>query len=193
MRFAAIGAIVIMALAACNPVASIARDTNSIRLEAKALAEHGRSINDQEVVDRAERIEEHAAGIHESLSDVESKTPPWMTMVTWLAVAAAIVAGLVFLAQSGLLSAIRIAIGWIPARKLSDAELAHKMLGSDAETPREYVAARRASDPMFEAAWRKINKEKECTSSPQSNPCSDQSSSQQPASQPDTGSPTSSP
>jgi hypothetical protein len=44
----------------------------------------------------------------------------------------------------------------LPRSAVSDADLARSMLDpSRPESAREYVAARRASDPAFEAAWRK--------------------------------------
>jgi hypothetical protein len=44
----------------------------------------------------------------------------------------------------------------LPRSAVSDADLARSMLDpSRPEGAREYVAARRASDPAFEAAWRK--------------------------------------
>ncbi len=66
-------ATLVCALAAgCNPVARIAGNANSIRTEAAALADHGRSTNDQTVVRGAERIEDLAADIHTTLPDVDS-------------------------------------------------------------------------------------------------------------------------
>lgn len=147
-------------LAGCNPVAKIAQSSNGIRVEAQALVSHGQQVGDDEVVKRAQRIDGLAAGIHEDLADVEAKTNEWVSMFSWVAIATVAVVVLVVLWRSGAFTAIRIAIGWLPRRKVTDAELASKMLGDDEETPREYIAAKRASDAEFDAAWRRINKEK---------------------------------
>jgi hypothetical protein len=65
----------------------------------------------------------------------------------------------VILWQTGLGTAVRIAIGWLPRKKVIDADLAAGMLNPDKpEDAREYVAARRASDPEFDAAWRRLHK-----------------------------------
>jgi hypothetical protein len=62
----------------------------------------------------------------------------------------------VILFQTGIGAAIRAAIGWIPRRKVQEANLAAAALDPGrAETVRELIAARRASDPLFDAAWRK--------------------------------------
>jgi hypothetical protein len=69
------------------------------------------------------------------------------------------VAVVVLLWQTGLGQAIRIAVGWLPRKKVSDAELAFSMLRPESkEDPREYVAARRGADPEFDAAWRRLSK-----------------------------------
>ena len=49
---------------------------------------------------------------------------------------------------------------FVCAVSVADADLAAGMLDPDKpENAREYVAARRASDPEFDAAWRRIHKE----------------------------------
>lgn len=153
--------ILVLALVGCNPVTRIAQSSNGIRTEAQALVVHGKQVGDDEVVTRAQRIDGLAAEIHEDLADVEAKTPEWVSLLSWVAVATVAIVVFVMLWRSGAFTAIRIAIGWLPRRKVSDAEMAAAMLSDDkTENPREYVAMRRGSDPMFEAAWRRINKEK---------------------------------
>ena len=151
--------VLVVALAGCSPVERIAGNTNVIREDAQALIDHGQATSDQEVVDRATRIDKNAADIHVQLTKVQDITPAWLSTLRWWGIAVA-VAGIAFLAwNSGIGTAVRIAIGWLPRRKVSDAEMAAAMLSDDkTENPREYVAMRRGSDPMFEAAWRKLNK-----------------------------------
>jgi len=145
-----------MVLAGCSPVERIAGNTNVIRQDAQALIDHGNAIKDAEVVDRATRIDENAADIHVQLTKVQDITPAWLSTLKWWGIAVA-VAGIAFLVwQSGIGTAIRVAVGWLPRRKVAQAELAVDMLDPDRpEGEREYVAAMRAQDPEFDAAFRK--------------------------------------
>jgi hypothetical protein len=136
-------------------VQRIAQSSNDIRAEAQGLIQRGTETGDPEVVARATRIEALASGIHVSLSGVEDKTPAWMTMLTYGAIAVVAVALVIVLWQTGIGSAIRVAIGWLPRRKVVAAELAVDMLDPNRpEGDREYIAAMRAQDPMFDAAFR---------------------------------------
>jgi len=146
-------------LVGCSATERVSDNANEIRAEARALSVHGESIQDKEVVTRADRIYELAADIHAQLPGLEDRTPAWMETLVWVAVAVVAVAACVLLWQTGLGQAIRVAVGWIPRKKVSDADLASRMLDEKSpEDAREYVAARRASDPEFDAAWRRIHK-----------------------------------
>lgn len=153
---------VALILCSCNPVQRISNHANAIRTEAQALEDHGQVIGDPVVVAGAERIDGLAAGIHDELPNVTNKVPAWLSTLQWWGIAVAVVAVAFVLWQSGAFTAIRIAVGWLPRRKVRDAEMAAAMLDDDkTENPREYIAARRGSDPAFDAAWRRIkNKEK---------------------------------
>jgi hypothetical protein len=146
--------------AGCNPVARISANATKIRNEAGTLIDHGNAIGDPVVVESATRIDGYASDIHGDIPSVQAVTPAWLSTIHWWGIAVAFVAVAFILWRSGALTAVRIAIGWLPRRKVTEAELAAKMLGNDEETPREYVAAKRGSDELFDAAWRKINKEK---------------------------------
>jgi hypothetical protein len=141
---------------ACSPVERIAGNTNVIRQDAQALIDHGNAIKDAEVVDRATRIDQNAADIHVQLTKVQDITPAWLSTLKWWGVAVAVI-GIAFLMwQSGIGTAVRVAVGWLPRRKVTQAELAVDMLDPDRpEGEREYVAAMRAQDPEFDAAFRK--------------------------------------
>ena len=146
--------IVLSLLVGCSPVSRIANNTNEIRTQAQLLADHGMAINDPVVVTGATRIDTLAAGIHIALGGVEDKTPAWMSMLTWIAIAAVVVAVVVLLWQTGLGTAVRVMVGWLPRKKVSQAELAVDMLDpSRAESGREMIAAMR-SDPEFDLAFR---------------------------------------
>lgn len=148
-------------LVGCSPTARVAHNSTMIQAEAQALIDHGRQVGDPEVVTHAERIHGLASDIHGQLPYLEDKVPAWLTTLWWLAAAAVVIGLCVLLWQTGLGTAIRVAIGWIPRRKVQDADIAAGMLDPDKpENAREYVAARRASDPEFDAAWRRLHKEK---------------------------------
>lgn len=150
-----LAAVALLAVA-CSPVERIAGDTNAIRTDAQALIDHGHAIKDAEVVERATRIDTTAADIHVALTQVQEITPAWLSTLRWWGVAVA-VAGIAFLVwQSGIGTAVRVAIGWLPRKKVAAAELAVDMLDPNRpEGDREYVAAMRAQDPEFDAAFRK--------------------------------------
>lgn len=108
---------------------------------------------------RADIVDAHR--INRALTGVEDQTPWWASVVGWIMVAVVAVCVVFALWQTGLGQVIRIAIGWLPRKKVQDAELAASMLDeNNKENPREYIAARRASDPEFDAAWRKAQGDK---------------------------------
>jgi hypothetical protein len=154
--------LLVLLLVGCNPVQRISNHANAIRTEAQALGEHGQATGDPVVVAGAERIDGLAAGIHDELPNVTNKVPAWLSTLQWWGIAVAVVAVAFVLWQTGIGTAIRVAVGWLPRRKVRDAEMAAAMLDDDkTENLREYIAARRGSDPAFDAAWRRIkNKEK---------------------------------
>jgi len=150
----ALAAVALLAVA-CSPVERIAGDTNAIRTDAQALIDHGHAIKDAEVVERATRIDTTAADIHVQLTQVQDITPTWLSTLRWWGIGVA-VAGIAFLVwQSGIGTAMRVAIGWLPRKKVAAAELAVDMLDPNRpEGDREFIAAMR-SDPEFDAAYRK--------------------------------------
>lgn len=153
--------LVVLLLAGCNPVARISANATAIRNEAQALIDHGIAIGDQVVVQGATRIDEHAAAIHGDIPSVQAVTPAWLSTLQWWGIALA-VAGVAFvLWQSGAFTAVRIAIGWLPRRKVAAAELAVSTLDpSRPEGDRELVAALRA-DPEFDAAFKRAKGRKQ--------------------------------
>jgi hypothetical protein len=153
--------VLVLFLAACNPVARISANATAIRNEAGALIDHGNATGDQIVVQGATRIDEHAAAIHSDIPSVQAVTPAWLSTLQWWGIALA-VAGVAFvLWQSGAFTAVRIAIGWLPRRKVAAAELAVSTLDpSRPEGDRELVAALRA-DPEFDAAFKRAKGRKQ--------------------------------
>ena len=150
-----ISVLLVLALTACNPVARISANATAIRNEAGALIDHGNATGDQVVVQGATRIDEHAAAIHGDIPSVQAVTPAWLSTLQWWGIAVA-VAGIAFLAwNSGIGTFVRIAIGWLPRRKVAAAELAVDTLDeSRPEGDRELVTLLRA-DPEFDAAFKR--------------------------------------
>lgn len=142
----------------CNPVQRIALNTNEISAQAQALSDHGRHVGDAVVVDRSTKILELAADIHATLPDVEARTPAWMSMLMWMAGAVVAVAVCIILWQTGIGRTIKVLLGWIPAPIEREAKLLKDVMDPNRqEDLREFVAARRASSPLFDLAWRKAN------------------------------------
>jgi len=147
--------LLVFILAGCNPVARISANATAIRNEAGALIDHGNATGDQVVVHGATRIDAAAAAIHGDIPSVQAVTPAWLSTLQWWGIAVA-VAGIAFLVwQSGIGTAVRIAIGWLPRRKVAAAELAVDTLDeSRPEGDRELVTLLRA-DPEFDAAFKR--------------------------------------
>ena len=156
--------LLVLLLVGCNPVQRISNHANAIRTEAQALEEHGQAIGDPVVVAGAERIDGLAAGIHDELPNVTNKVPAWLSTLQWWGIAVAVVAVAFVLWNSGILGSIRIALGWLPRRKVAQAELALDTLDeSRPESARELVAALRSQDAEMDAAYRKAQKRRKAS------------------------------
>jgi hypothetical protein len=93
-----------------------------------------------------------------AVSGVKDAIPFWATLLQYGLLCAILLGAVALLWMTGLGTLIRVAIGWIPRRVQNEADLAGKMLSDDPATAREFVAARRASDPLFAAAWGRSTK-----------------------------------
>ena len=155
----------------CSASRRIAVEANAISEGADTITHLAEQIRDtsqevesirtaEEIQDRAMQIRQSVTDIHAALPGVTDKTPWWGDMIRWLAIAAAGAALVWLLYATGVASAIRVALGWIPRRKVNEAEMAAATMDQNSpETIREWVAMKRASDKEFDAAWRKISKE----------------------------------
>ena len=151
----------VLLLASCSPVQRIADRSNEIRAEAQVLRHHGQQADDAVVVHHADVIDGLAADIHGELPGVQDRVPAWLSTMKWWGIALAGVAVAFVMWQSGAFTALRIAVGWLPRRQVATAELAADMLDpARPESEREFVAAMRARDPVFDAAYRRIKKGK---------------------------------
>lgn len=89
-----------------------------------------------------------------AVSGVKDIQSAYITALIFCAGAAASVALSFILWQSGAGIALRALAGWIPRRTQNEAALARQMLSDDPTTAREFVAMKRGSDPLFNAAFK---------------------------------------
>jgi len=156
-------ALALLLLAGCSPVQRIAANAASIRDEAQALEAHGVEVGDPVVVASASRIQALAGGIQGDLGGIQDRTPSWVTAVVYGGVAVVAVAVVVVLWQTGLGTAVRVAIGWLPRKKVAAAQLAADTLDSSRpEGDRELVAVLR-TDPEFDLAYRRAKQQRKAT------------------------------
>ena len=151
--------------AGCSATKQIAQSASQVSTLSERIVRQADAIaltSDQaEVVKSAESIRadaysilDHSQRIAISVTATKDTTPAWMTLVEWLAIAAFSICAAWILTASGALGAVRAALGWLPKRKVMDANLARQVLDSGSETGiREYIAARRMSDAEFNAAF----------------------------------------
>ena len=165
--------------AGCSPAARIADASGVIRSNAESSLDrfarvetYGAAAGDRRIVTEAKggAAEQRAIigateTIVSNLPGVRDVTPWWAQMLTYGAVALAIVGIVALLWMTGLGQFLRTLLasvaGFIPRRQRQDADLAAKVMDSQsAEGIREYIAARRAADPMFDIAYRKAHDER---------------------------------
>ena len=163
-------AIILAALTAgCSATKEIASSASTAASSAHSISERSAFIithsAQPEIVAAAVTIKADAEIIlHEThqisvaVSGVKDATPFWATLLQYGLLCAILLGAVALLWMTGLGTLIRVAVGWIPRRVQNEADLAGKMLSEDPATAREFVAAKRASDPLFAAAWGRSTK-----------------------------------
>ena len=154
--------------AGCSATKEIASSASVAASAAHSISERASFIaansTQPEIVAAAVVIKGDTAVILHEVSQISTAVAgvkdivPFWGLVQWALGAVVAVALVVLLFQTGLGTAIRLALGWIPRRVQNEADLAGKMLSDDPATAREFVAAKRASDPLFAAAWGRSTK-----------------------------------
>ena len=104
-------------------------------------------------------------GIVRALPGVKDVTPYWASLLSWGLIALSIIGVIALLWMTGVGSFLRQILatvtGLIPRRQRREADLAVKVMDEgSSEGIREYIAARRASDPMFDAAYSRAVRER---------------------------------
>lgn len=164
--------LIVLALCGCSASRRIATEASDIsdraaRIETIASDIAGRTTDSSvvdmanEIAGEARAIEQSTEAIHSQIPGVIDRVPWWGSMITYLAIGAVCIAVCITVAwiihSTGIGTAIRIAIGWLPRRKLQAAELAHDTLNPERkESARELVASLR-TDPLFDAAYRRVD------------------------------------
>lgn len=158
-------------IAGCSASERIATEASGIGERAGTIhrlaVRIGERSEDPDIISDAAQISTEAVAIsrgtqaiHIALPGVVDREPWWSNLLKWLAIAATGAALVWAISATGVASAIRVALGWLPRRKVTDAEMAVATLSQDRpETMREYIAMRRGTDREFDAAWRKANAE----------------------------------
>ena len=158
--------LVLLLCVGCSPSAAIARNATDMSARAQediAAWDRVEKIHPDLAGeakagrDRAKRTVHGASDTLQLLTGVEDSTPWWASLLGYLAVAV-IVVGIVFvLAQTGIGTALRVALGWIPRRKESIAALALDTIDTQKpETNRELISALR-QDPEFDVAYKRAS------------------------------------
>jgi len=145
--------------------------TNVIHEATASKADASQIVNktsQPEVVELANSIDGHqdniiaaADTVHANISGIEDSVPWWAKTLNNLSYAGIVIGIVVLLWYTGVGSLVKRffwSLGmFIPRAAMRDAELDKESItpGRNA-TPRESIAARRASDPAYNAAWRKV-------------------------------------
>ena len=149
-------------LVGCSASERISNAATGIRNNADAILEATDRMDDtsadvQQIRSNATQIRDAVSDIHAAVPHVTDRTPWWADLLKWLAIAAAGAAAVWLLTASGILGAIRAAVGWIPRKKYVAADMMTATLAQDRpETVRELVAMLRAQDPLLDQAMRQI-------------------------------------
>lgn len=155
-------------------VAAVAcSSTREISVRASAIREHATSIirttdqmdanseQVQQIRTDAEAISDSVSVIHAEITAVADVVPWWATLIRYALVAAAIAGLCVLVWQTGIGVALRAAVGLIPKRVRSEAEIAAATLDpTKPESVREWVAMRRALDPLFDSSFQAAKEKK---------------------------------
>jgi hypothetical protein len=140
-------------LMGCSAVKEISTSNHIIQENAMAIIDT-RSI--AVAHKHAEAILDETKDISGAVGEVADITPWWANLLKYGFISISGIAVVVILWQTGLGTVIRLAVGWLPSRKVNEAKLAVSALDdTDPVTMREYIAVKRSSDPMFNAAWKK--------------------------------------
>lgn len=153
--------LILLALSACSSARAISMSASEIHARAGEIRRLAGDLTPDNVSDAAPLIDANAEAIqasvgviHREVTGVKDVTPWWATLLQVGLWAVIVVAVVVLLWQTGIGQALRAAVGLIPRRTRAEAQMAAAVLDpSRKEDVREWIAARRAADPLFSAAF----------------------------------------
>ena len=122
-----------------------AAESSRVRFEELAIPE---GVAEQELI-----IAESESIIRQ-VPRVQQNPTEWLGTIEWVAIAVVGVVVVTLIWQLGLGRLVRTAIGWVPRGTISNAKLLRESISNPSHI-REAVAALRAMDPLFDAAYRK--------------------------------------
>jgi hypothetical protein len=113
------------------------------------------------IVEDQQDIQEVVATIHENVTAVEDQVSPWAKVAKlwgWVLLIVAVVGGSVYFGLGPIIRRSLNVVGLlIPRTKLAEAKLLREAADENSDTElNEYIAAKRAADPQFDAAYRKV-------------------------------------
>jgi hypothetical protein len=175
--------LILFTLASCkSPTKTIAENANVVQESAQSSKERFQKIEEAtktELIDVESIQTETKAGVQEqeviinltkstlvALTKVEDEVPWWASLLTYVMITLSLISIVFLLWYTGLgnlLKGLFYSLGlFIPKAKLEQADIARKALAQDNPvTAREMVAALRASDPAFDAAYKKTKETKD--------------------------------
>jgi hypothetical protein len=163
--------------ASCSQSQRIADATQDVRRNAESsrgrfvwIGDHATDVSGvqaqaQEGVREQTDIIAATEGIVRALPGIKDATPYWATLLSRALIALSIIGLLALLWMTGAGAFVRQVLasvaGLIPRRQRREADLAVKVMDDgSSEGMREYIAARRASDPVFDAAYSRAMQER---------------------------------
>lgn len=164
--------LLLVAAVACSSTREISVRASAIQEHATAITDLAEQIRDtshevesirtaEEIRSRSMQIRQSVTDIHAALPGVADVVPWWATLIRYALVAAAIAGLCVLVWQTGIGVALRAAVGLIPQRVRSEAEMAAATLDpTKPESVREWVAMRRALDPLFDSSFQAAKEKK---------------------------------
>lgn len=147
-------------LTGCSASQEISTSNLTIHHEAMEILH---TVSIVEAHKHASNILKETGDIADAVSKVKDATPWWADMITYGFIAMAIIGICVLLWYTGIGSLIKkfvYSLGlFIPDKKLQQAKMLSEAKDeADPTTIREAIAVLRASDPAFDAAYKKVSK-----------------------------------
>lgn len=151
---------VTLTLAGCSGTQKINDSASSIRSLAESSRDRFETHGDTAGVSEQAEIIREVDSIQTAIPAIQDKVPEWLQMASYGVIAVVLLAVIVLLWQTGVGPLVRAVLlrftSLIPRGRRGEAKLLHEGLDRDGskEKVREAIAARRAKDAIFDAAWR---------------------------------------